>query len=171
MGVGLDVDLRQKKNIDDNDGTYQKDALGLNDMHTTEEYYDWTTLTTKASMSSTLSKIFDAVVNKKVGVYIHCMVGADRTGYVCMLLEAILGVRQDLCDTDYEMTSFSGAVGTRIRGDVSKNYYYYPRGIEFIYGKAGATFQEKAINYVISLDGISLADVQAFQAAMLEDVQ
>ena len=169
MGVGLDVDLRQKRNIDDNDGTYQKDALGLDTMHTTEEYYNWETLTAPGSMSSTLSKIFDAVVNKQVGVYIHCMVGADRTGYVCMLLEAILGVRQDLCDTDYEMTSFSGAVGTRRRDDTSKSYYYYPLGIEMLSLEQGSTLQEKAINYVTSLPGITPADVQAFQDAMLED--
>ena len=169
MGVGLDVDLRQKKNVDDSDGTYQKDALGLGTMHTEEEYYNWNTLTTAKRMASTLSKIFDAVVNQQEGVYIHCMVGADRTGYVCLLLQAILGVCQDQCDMDYEMTSFSGAVGLRKRGDTSKSYYYYPLGVELLYFKQGNTFQEKAINYVTSLPDITLADVQAFQAAMLEE--
>ena len=171
MGVGLDVDLRKKAEDGEEDlgGSHQKDALDLGDMHTTEEYYSWETLTDAASMSSTLSKVIDAVVNKKVGVYVHCMVGADRTGYVCMLLEAILGVRQDLCDTDYEMTSFSGAVGTRRRNDTMQGIYYYPRGIDFIYAIQGDTFQEKAVNYVVNTLGIPLTDVQAFQAAMLED--
>ena len=169
MGVGLDVDLRQKRNIYDSDGSYQKDALGLGPMHTEEEYYNWNTLTMASRMASTLSKIFDAVVNKKTGVYIHCKVGADRTGYVCLLLQAILGVCQDQCDMDYEMTSFSGAVGLRTRGDKSESYYYYPRGVELIFYKQGNTFQEKAITYVTSLPDITLADVQAFQEAMLED--
>lgn len=158
LKIGLDVDLRE--------------SSGSNPLGVTvsdETYNSIGNLTDKGKMKVTIGDILDAVLDG-TGVYIHCKVGADRTGYVCMLLEAILGVRQDLCDTDYELTSFSGAVGTRRRSDTSASYYYYPRGIEFIYQQDGTTFQEKAVNYVVNELGIPLTEVQAFQNEMLEDI-
>ena len=107
-----------------------------------------------------------------------------------MLLEAILGVEQGLCDVDYELTSFSGAVdggigrwrvGTYSSGGktLSNNWYYRTKngtvqGVDFIYslsgGSFGDTFQAKAVNYVVNTLGIPYADVQAFQNNMLEDL-
>ena len=113
------------------------------------------------------------------------MVGADRTGYTCMLLEAILGVEQGWCDVDYELTSFSGAVDSgkpRVRrNDLDNNQYpnwYYRtkgstvQGVDYIYslsgGSYGTTFQAKAVNYVVNTLGIEESKVTAFQNAMLE---
>ncbi len=79
--------------------------------------------------------------------------GADRTGYVCLLLEALLGVPQNRCDLDYEMTSFSGAVGTRTCTGVG-NYYYVSKkengvttvsGVDFINTFTGGTFQDNML--------------------------
>ncbi len=42
-------------------------------------------------------------------VYFHCHAGADRTGTVAFILEAILGVSEHDLRTDYEFTSFTGA--------------------------------------------------------------
>ena len=173
MKIGLDVDLRNQGSGDV--GKYQYDPLALGTMHTTETYGSWANLSDKTRMKGTLTKIFSAV-EKGTGVYIHCKVGADRTGYVCMLLEALLGVPQERCDVDYEMTSFSGAVGSRTRTGVN-NYYYVSKtedgvttvqGVDFINTFSGATFQEKAINYVTNTLGIPKATITAFQNAMLE---
>lgn len=38
-------------------------------------------------------------------VYIHCMVGADRTGTLAFLLEALLGVSESDLSKDFELTS------------------------------------------------------------------
>ena len=40
-------------------------------------------------------------------VYIHCASGSDRTGCVCAMLEALLGVSDRDIDRDYELTNFS----------------------------------------------------------------
>ncbi len=173
LKVGLDVDLRAQGSGDR--GKYQLDALSLGSMHTTETYGSWANLSDKARMKSTLTRIFTAVGQNTV-VYIHCKVGADRTGYVCMLLEALLGIPQERCDVDYEMTSFSGAVGARTRTGVG-NYYYVSKtedgvttvqGVDFINTFTGSTFQEKAVNYVTKTLGIPLATITAFQNNMLE---
>ena len=175
MGVGLDVDLRTSGSNPGGGENVLYDALGLNDWHTTQTFNSWSDLSSQSKMKAVLTKVFDAVANDKV-VYIHCMVGADRTGYVCMLLEALLGLSQGSCDVDYELTSFSAAVGTRTRTGTG-NYYYRTKngtiqGVDFINTFDGKTFQEKAIDYVTRTDskglGISLETVQVFQNKMLE---
>ena len=182
MNVGLDVDLRTNKTSDGaGAGTnHLYDALGLGEMHTTQEYDSWEELTDVESMSTTLTRIFDAVAAGTVP-YIHCKVGADRTGYVCMILEALLGVSQGDCDVDYELTSFSGVVDNgipRLRSG-GTNYYYLSiknykgvvtsvRGVDFINTFSGTTFQEKAMDYVVNTLGISQDKISAFQYSMLE---
>ena len=188
MNIGLDVDLRNLNKVNSWDGSPGDganrifNALGLEeDWHTTISFNSWDDLSSVVKMNAILSKVFSAVAQNK-GVYIHCMVGADRTGYVCMLLEAILGVEQGWCDVDYELTSFSGAVDSgnpRTRTGVPVNHYYRTKngtvqGVDFIYslsgGSFGDTFQAKAVNYVVNTLGIPYADVQAFQNNMLEDL-
>ena len=56
--------------------------------------------------------------------YIHCLLGADRTGTVCAIIEALLGVSQSDIDKDYELTSFKGEMRRRSDAayDVTKDY-------------------------------------------------
>lgn len=159
MHIGLDLDLRQKN---DKKNPLNVDTSG-------SDYNSIGDLTTISKMTVTISDVLTAVHAGK-GVYIHCKVGADRTAYVCMLLELLLGVRQELCDEDYELTSFCAAVDdiVRKRGYKGKSYYYYPLGIEFLSGKSGATLQEKAYNYVVSELGIEANRITQFRSEMLE---
>ena len=180
MGIGLDVDLRENPGSPSNDGSNMYNGLGLDEIpsgdasiyrgHTQERYNSIEKLTDPARMGPTLTRIMNAAENG-VPVYIHCKVGADRTAFVCMLLEAVLGVRQELCDIDYELTSFCAAVDDilRERGNKRQTYYYYPRGIEILDQVSGATFQEKAINYVVGTLNVPRERITAFQQCMLEN--
>lgn len=47
-------------------------------------------------------------------VYIHCTAGADRTGTLAFLIEALLGVSESDLSKDYELTTFLGR-HTRLR--------------------------------------------------------
>lgn len=185
LKVGLDVDLRTTHsswggNTPGGGENILYDALGLGDWHTTQTFDSWGDLSDVTKIKAVLTKIFQAVAEGK-GVYIHCTVGADRTGYVSMLLEALLGVPQGWCDVDYELTSFSGAVDSgqpRSRTGSPVNHYYRTKngtvqGVDFIYslsgGSYGSTFQAKAVNYVVNTLDIPESYVTAFQNAMLED--
>lgn len=186
MSIGLDVDLRYNPvSSASSDGSYMYNGLGLDQIpattqnnntsgtyqgHTQETYNSIDDLTTQYKMSATLTRIINAAQND-VGVYIHCKVGADRTAFVCLMLEAILGVRQELCDVDYELTSFCAAIDNqwdRKRNDQSQTYFYYPRGVDRIKARSGATFQEKAIDYVVNVLGVPSEKITAFQNCMLE---
>jgi protein tyrosine/serine phosphatase len=48
----------------------------------------------------------ESIVDDKP-VYIHCASGADRTGCICAMLEALLGVADTDIDRDFEMTNFA----------------------------------------------------------------
>ena len=194
LKIGLDVDLRNSTTHSSYIGkgnNYLYDALQLGEWHTTKSFNSWGDFHDRFSdgykMTTILTQVFEAVAADKT-VYIHCMVGADRTGYVCMLLEAILGVGQGWCDVDYELTSFSGAVdGGRARYRVgnygnnnseSVNYYYRTkdgelRGVDFIRSLSdaeyGTTFNEKVVNYVVKDLGVSMNDIVAFRNNMLEN--
>lgn len=186
MHVGLDVDLRYDEvTSPSSEGSNMYNGLGLAQIdastqnsntsgtyqgHTRETYNSISDLTTQYKMKATLTRIINAAENG-IGVYIHCKVGADRTGFVCLMLEGILGVKQELCDVDYELTSFCKAVDGgdyRKRNDTSKTWYYYPQGIDRIKARSGATFQEKAIDYVVNVLGVPSEKVTAFQNCMLE---
>ena len=170
MGIGLDVDLREYTG---------RNPLGVT--LSDQVYNEWegsNGLTNTTKMKITISDILQAV-NSGTNVYVHCKVGADRTGFVCLLLESILGVRQDLCDIDYELTSFCSVLDGgdyRERNNSGSSWFYYPKGVKLISTLSGGdfvsiygdTFQARAINYVVNTLGIDYSMVTAFQNAMLE---
>ena len=186
LKIGLDVDLRGSgsaygTNMNNKHQDRLKD-ITVGDVntwqgHTQETYASEGDLTsnnkqydgnTKTKMGVTLTRIMKAAING-TNVYIHCMVGADRTGFTCMMLEAILGVPLERCDIDYELTSFSG-VGGRYRSGSSAGHY--KTGVDAVQGRlsnqSNATYQDKAIDYVVNVHGVDRNLITQFQNTMLE---
>lgn len=175
MKIGLDVDLRSGSSYGGwNSSQSHNNALGLAQISegdantyqgwTPEQYSGGSDLKDPSRMRLTLTRIFNAVHNN-VNVYIHCYVGADRTGGTCLYLESILGVAPERCDMDFEMTSFS-SVGSRTRNGSSPEQYYTVYSA--INGTTGSTWQEKAINYCVNTLGVSRDLITQFQNDMLE---
>ena len=92
--------------------------------------------------------------------YIHCLLGADRTGTVCAIIEALLGVSQSDIDKDYEITSFKGEM--RRRSDAA-----YAGFIRYIQTMTGSTWRDKAVNWAARI-GITADEINAFRAAMID---
>jgi len=100
--------------------------------------------------------------------YIHCQGGADRTGTVVFLLNALLGVPLENLIEDQEFTSFS-IVGMRM---------FYPAEGESttllmspVYDKLmstynGATLSEKVEDYMLSI-GVTETEIYNLKAIML----
>ena len=176
MKIGLDVDLRADRDnslglfdIPDATTTDGAGSENIYEGHTNESYNSSSDLRDRDQrMGKTLTRIMNAVHNN-VNVYIHCAVGADRTGFTCMMLEAILGVPLERCDMDYEMTSFS-VVGTRPRN--SSSISHYNDGVSAVNGRltnnSNATYQDKAIDYAVNYFGVSRDLITQFQNDMLE---
>ena len=181
MGVRLDVDLRKTSA---SSGDYRDFAKQIYSSYNSETI-DWigpgisggsdlisTSSTYKTKVKNILQSIIDHVVAGEP-VYIHCFAGADRTGYICCLLEAVLGVSEKDCSIDYELTSFS-CVRVRDRafklktGAAMQTCYPFIRDYT-VSGKSNPTFQEKA-NQIMRDWGISQTDIDAFRNAMIENI-
>lgn len=179
MNIGLDVDLRTSGGGYGwgQGGNSLNNALGFtNDIavgdyntytgHTNEEYSGGSDLTNKNKMGPTLMRIMNAVHNN-VNVYVHCMVGADRTGGTCLYMESLLGIAPERCDMDFEMTSFS-CVGSRTRNRSANDPEQYYTVYNAINNTSGSTWQEKAINYCVNTLGVDRDLITQFQTDMLE---
>lgn len=69
-----------------------------------------------------IRKIINWLGDGKV-VYFHCHGGADRTGTLAFLIEALLGVSESDLSKDFELTTYAGSVHKR---DGSAGWFFYP---------------------------------------------
>ena len=158
LGIKLDVDLRESGVGKDTspigvDISNQRYQATINDLSDTKK------------MKITITDILTYVSQGKP-VYIHCKIGSDRTGYVCMLLQALLGAPLSECDIDYELTSFAGGVtsGSRTR-NTSLNAEFRKKFI------TNTSYSEDQVpqsveDYVINTLGISRELVNSYRKAM-----
>jgi len=106
---------------------------------------------------------FEFIVNNlKQGrpVYLHCVNGANRTGYLALLLEGLLGVEYNDLIKDYELTTFGYKTEKKERIDPV---------IEFINNLEGLTLKDKFNYYFIKYLSVKQTDINYFRSVMLED--
>lgn len=143
---------------------------GIAFSHTTN--YVW--LSVAESTKPTWKEIFDCVFktsNKNIPLFFHCAAGADRTGTVAVMLEALLGMSQSDIDKDYELTCFSTGTGTdtqarRRNEDEYKNYISAIKAIPLAGGLTD-TFRNRAVSFVLSL-GYTIDQINAFRHAVID---
>ena len=126
--------------------------------------YVWYSLSDKATWKEIFNCIFDNVIDGKP-LFFHCSAGADRTGTVACIIEAVLGVAQSDIDKDYELTCFFSGVET----DTSarrRNESEWKGLINAINTYEGSSFMYKAVNFVKSCD-IPVKKINAFRKAMI----
>ena len=165
LHVGLDNELRAGDHVDD--GYYNNRynvfaGTGYNVDYIAPGYGGVGDLNNGTKMKQTIQGFIDAAKAGKAS-YFHCRVGADRTGYVGLLLESALGVPFQYSLMDFELTSFSSPVGTR-QGYTSE---FFKGCLNQLNTQEGNSLQEKATKYLISI-GISAQDIQDFREIVLE---
>ena len=164
LGIKLDVDLRASGE--------RKSTSPIGVAITSEGYQSSVSdLTTTNKIKSTLTSIMTYVVEGKP-VYIHCRIGSDRTGFVCMLVEALLGASLKECDMDYELTSFASSIvgGNRKRNEMLNADFRKFFGTEHSFNKSASysveTVPEAVEDYVLNTLEIDKTLVQNFRKAM-----
>ncbi len=105
-------------------------------------------------------------------VFFHCIYGADRTGTLAFIMEALLGVGENQLAIDYELTSFSYGLDTPPRRRGPKNelsVYRYRQMLEGLLSPqfSGASLQEKIRGWLSGK--IPEDDLNWFVSHMLED--
>lgn len=98
FGIKTDIDLRAKT-------PDSKDALGARVQH---NYYDmvmYAEIFTDAGKDKIKAVFTDLSNPANYPIYLHCTYGRDRTGTVCYLLEAVLGVSRGDCLKEYSLSN------------------------------------------------------------------
>lgn len=165
LGIQHDLDLRGREGGgSDDEPDMTGSPLGSDVWYTRTQQYAWYALTPVATWQTYLRCVIDAVTHREP-VYFHCTAGADRTGTLACVLEGLLGMSQSDIDKDYELTTFysgSGSDATARR----RNESDWKGLINAINAVSGDTFRDKCVRFAVGTCGMSLADINAYRAAM-----
>ena len=119
-----------------------------------------------ATFRQSYKNVFSALaVRENYPIYMHCTGGADRTGTVSFLLNALLGVDESDLIHDYEFTSFS-FYGVRD----SKTGFYADYFIPFrntLETFEGETLAEKTASYLLSI-GVTQDEIDSIRSILIE---
>ena len=132
---------------------------------------DYLTLNSYANVfqyDDELCELFDYLADvNSYPIYYHCTGGADRTGSVSYLLSTLLGVSNEICVQDFEITSFSyyGVRSTK-SGTYSESWTKFMTQLDTY---AGATRQEKVQSYLLSI-GVTQAEINTFKGIMYGEI-
>lgn len=166
LGIRHDLDLRGREGGGPGDEPDMTESpLGSDVWYTRAQQYAWYALVPVATWQLYLRCVIDAVTHREP-VYFHCTAGADRTGTLACVLEGLLGMIRSDIDKDYELTTFysgSGSDATARR----RNEADWKGLINAINAVSGDTFRDKCVHFAVGTCGMSLADINAYRAAMI----
>ena len=97
------------------------------------------------------------------GVYYHCIYGFDRTGYLSILLEGLLGVSYSDMIKDFELSCIG--IGFAPKKESLDEV------IAYIQNLSGETLRDKFTTYFKNKLYATQADIDYFRSEMLEDVK
>ena len=157
LGIRTDIDLRSDRECFGMTGS----PLGpeVKWLHVSSSAYSGFH---KQGGKEAFAKVFRAFLDaERYPLVFHCIAGADRTGSLAFVLEALLGVDEDDLYRDWEVTGFSKSkldFRHETRFDkLVKGFDAYP----------GATIHERVVAFVKSC-GFTDADIARFRDLMLE---
>lgn len=130
-----------------------------------EELYDLTG-TSYATVKECLEHVMR---NACAGIvtYIHCSLGADRTGAVCFWLQGILGVSGKHLDISYELTALAGKMwGTSDVTTRKRTYAPWVGLRKYFSGLGGTSTIRDACLYWAYKAGIDIGLINSYRAAM-----
>lgn len=166
LGVQHEIDLRGKEGRDPSDGDVATESpLGSDVWFTIADKAASYALTPVATWQLYLRCVIDAVTHREP-VYFHCTAGADRTGTLACVLEGLLGMSQSDIDKDYELTTFYSGSGTDALAR-RRNEPEWTGLINAIKAVSGDTFRDKCVHFAVGTCGVSMADINAYRAAMI----
>lgn len=151
LGIRFDMDLRSSS--ENKDGI---DALGKNVVH---KYYGIGMYSEILNNKEQLRELFSDLANPdNYPIYLHCTYGRDRTGTVCYLLEALLGVSNENLRKEYEISALT---------DSYVNTAEFNAFAEKISSFEGDTTQKKVESYLLSI-GVTAEEISTIREIFLE---
>ena len=119
--------------------------------------------------SSKMKTMFDAIMNNDGPFYIHCLEGKDRTGYVCMVIEALCGATYEELIDDYFITYYNyyGIEKGSEKYEVIKKLHIdemirYVFSFEESINLLGLNYHSEANSYLLNI-GLSQEEIDSLQ--------
>ena len=110
--------------------------------------------------------IFSLLADKRnYPIYFHCSGGADRTGTLAFLINALLGVSYEDLIHDYEFTSFS-IYKERNSAKGKKYGTNFHKFLDKLNTYEGTNLSEKVESYLLSI-GVTAQEIQNIKDIML----
>jgi hypothetical protein len=168
LGIKTEIDLRSDSELklDDDDKKNDLDHSLFSEM--VDYYHCPLPLSNYLYESLSFVKAFNLTLNSlREGkpVFIHCAGGADRTGAVIMLFEALLGVIDSDIAKDYELTSFAPQYYDK------ENFRYctHCSKVFSVFAAGNNDMSSQAIaERFLKMQGVNEKDIRDFQELMLQ---
>lgn len=159
IGVKLDIDLRTASEASNITGSFIDSAKYLrSSIGSYSAAFD-------ASQKDLWRQIFASYADvNNYPIYVHCLYGADRTGTVCYILNALCEVSDEDLIRDYEYTSFSES---GLRYATSSEMSAFLQKFQTL---EGDTTAKKAETYLLSI-GVTADEIANIKAIMLGDLE
>lgn len=159
IALGLEIDLRTASET----GGLTKSIV------TSAKYLNSRIGSYTAAFSSDQKELFRQIFASYADVnnypiYVHCVYGADRTGTVCYILNALLGVDEKTLIQDYEFTTFSDA-GLRSAATNAEMKAF----LTSFNALSGSTPAEKAENYLLSI-GVTNEEISTIRGIFFGEI-
>ena len=159
IALGLEIDLRTASET----GGLTKSVV------TSAKYLNSRIGSYTAAFSSDQKELFRQIFASYADVnnypiYVHCVYGADRTGTVCYILNALLGVDEKTLIQDYEFTTFSDA-GLRSAATNAEMKAF----LSSFCTLSGDTPAEKAENYLLSI-GVTSEEISTIRGIFFGEI-
>lgn len=154
FGIRTEMDLRHSS--DNPNGTNTLGAAVNHNYYAAPMYGDVFTESGKAAIRNIFADLAD---KDNYPVLMHCTHGLDRTGTVCYLLEAILGMSEENLMKEYQLSAlYHGSLWA----ENQMNEF-----IGQLKSYEGDTIQKKAENYLLST-GVTSAEIASIREIYLE---
>ena len=161
LGIQHELELRYSSEI----ASEPQYSLIGRDVEWTHIDGAWYSIADSAKCRAMLDCVMDSAI-KGIPLYFHCAGGADRTGTLAMMIEAILGVSQSDIDKDYELTCYYSGVATDAQAR-RRNESEWTGLINAFAGYPGNTLRDKVVAWAITL-GIPIETINTFRSAMID---
>ena len=164
LGIGADINLRGAE-----ESPETVSPLGEDILFCRPNECQWYTIASTDTWRETLGFVFDCA-ERDVPVYFHCYSGADRTGTLSAVIEALLGVSDEDMDKNYELTNFeNNNPPTRLRTMVGE-YQWGNLMHEFSLLPGDGPLSERIEKWMTDELGFERERVERFKATMTDSL-
>ena len=196
LKIKTEIDLRKgakqkSEYLSGNVGYYKFDVGSYTDIFdvATRNSLPKTARRDSTDKSSEIKKLFEVLADESnYPVIIHCENGADSTGTMAFLINALLGVNEDDLIKDFELSTFSKLSGARYRSAMnadgtafdntgvmqndSEAFVAFGATINALkdnYGIPGKSLSYAVENYLTSYVGVSSEEIENVKRIMLSE--